>query len=99
MNNKRYYVYIVRCKKGALYTGFSTNVEKRVETHNKGKGAKCLKMLGLPVSCECKIEVGSIGEALSLEYRIKKMKKVEKEAFILEKNNARVAIIGRAPDS
>ena len=35
-----FYVYIIRCKDNTLYTGFTVNLEKRIETHNKGMGAK-----------------------------------------------------------
>lgn len=34
------YTYIVRCSDGTLYTGWTTDVERRVRTHNSGKGAK-----------------------------------------------------------
>lgn len=37
---KPWYVYIVRCRDGSLYTGISDNVSKRIEKHNSGKGAK-----------------------------------------------------------
>ena len=36
----RYATYMVRCNDGSLYTGYSTDVERRVKTHNSGKGAK-----------------------------------------------------------
>src|SRR5436305_2130584 len=35
-----HFVYVVRCGNGALYTGYTTNVEKRIATHNAGKGAR-----------------------------------------------------------
>lgn len=35
-----WYVYIVRCRDGSLYTGVSTDVEARVATHNAGAGAR-----------------------------------------------------------
>jgi putative endonuclease len=35
-----FFVYIVRCRDGTLYTGFTCDVLKRVATHNSGKGAK-----------------------------------------------------------
>lgn len=34
------YTYMLRCNDGTYYTGWTTNVQKRVDTHNKGKGAK-----------------------------------------------------------
>lgn len=38
-----YYTYIVRCADDSLYTGFTTDVKKRVAAHNEGKGAKYTK--------------------------------------------------------
>ena len=38
--SKPWYVYIVRCRDGSLYTGISDDVQKRVEKHNSGKGTK-----------------------------------------------------------
>ena len=36
-------LYILRCGDGSLYTGITTDVEKRLETHRSGKGAKYIK--------------------------------------------------------
>lgn len=38
--DKMNYTYIVQCSDGTLYTGWTTDVERRVRTHNSGKGAK-----------------------------------------------------------
>lgn len=35
-----FYTYMVRCKDGTLYTGYTTNIEFRIKAHNDGKGAK-----------------------------------------------------------
>lgn len=35
-----YYVYILECNDGTLYTGYTSNVENRFKQHNKGIGAK-----------------------------------------------------------
>ena len=37
------YTYIVRCRDGTLYTGWTNNLEKRMEAHNSGKGARYTK--------------------------------------------------------
>ena len=36
----KYYIYILLCSDNTYYTGFTTDVEKRLEEHNLGKGAK-----------------------------------------------------------
>ena len=73
---------MVRCKRGALYTGIALNVAKRVQQHNVGKGAKAVKMLGLPVVLVYQEEVGTHSEALKREYEIKKLKKKDKEKLM-----------------
>ncbi|MBU2567483.1 MAG: GIY-YIG nuclease family protein, partial [Elusimicrobia bacterium] len=39
----KFYVYILECKDGTYYTGYTNNLEKRIELHNKGYGAKYLR--------------------------------------------------------
>ncbi|MFA5293064.1 MAG: GIY-YIG nuclease family protein [Phycisphaerae bacterium] len=38
-----YWVYILRCKDGTYYTGYTSNLEKRIALHNSGKGAKYVR--------------------------------------------------------
>ena len=38
-----YYVYILKCRDGTYYTGYTPDIERRVELHNDGKGAKYTK--------------------------------------------------------
>lgn len=39
-NKMKYYIYILLCSDNTYYTGFTTDVEKRLSEHNSGKGAK-----------------------------------------------------------
>ena len=40
----KYYVYVVQCKNGSYYTGYTNNLEKRISLHNSGRsGAKYLR--------------------------------------------------------
>ena len=41
-----YHVYIVRCRQGMLYTGYTSDLKVRIERHNRGHGAKYLKGKG-----------------------------------------------------
>ena len=59
------YVYILRCADESLYTGWTNDLEKRVKTHNAGKGAKYTKTR-LPVELVYYEEYEEKGEALSL---------------------------------
>ena len=83
-----YYVYILRCKDNSLYTGITTDVQRRFFEHkeNKIKGAKYTKS-HKPVGIEAVWETDTKSDASKLEYRIKKLSKTEKETVISEHIN------------
>lgn len=73
-----YFVYILLCKDGTLYTGSTNDIEKRVHTHNTSKtGAKYTKSRR-PVKLVYSEEFENKSEALKREAAIKKLSKVEK---------------------
>ena len=74
-------VYVVSCSDDTLYCGISTDVEKRVKTHNAGKGAKYTRPR-TPVRLVWQWRVSSKSEALKLEHEIKKMSRKEKIRMI-----------------
>jgi len=80
---KTWYLYMVRCNKGQLYTGISTDVARRFAAHASGKGAKFLRGKG-PLTLLFQKQVGSHSEALKLELQVKKMSKLAKERWIRE---------------
>lgn len=75
------YTYIVRCSDGTLYTGWTNDLDKRLKAHNEGKGAKYTKSR-LPVSLVYYERFDSKEEAMSREWAIKKMGKLQKEKLI-----------------
>lgn len=77
-----WYLYIVRCKDGALYTGITICVKDRVAKHNARKGARSVIAHGIPVVLVYQEKVGSYGDALRREAAIKKFTKTKKEALI-----------------
>ena len=79
--NKNHYVYILRCSDDSLYTGWTTDVKKRVETHNSGKGAKYTRAR-LPVELVYTGEFEDRIEAQKREYAIKQLTRAEKESLI-----------------
>lgn len=84
MNKKKednYSVYMVCCADKSLYTGIAVDVEKRIEVHNSGKGAKYTRSR-LPVSLVYKEEGFTKSEALKRELEIKDLTRKEKEALI-----------------
>jgi putative endonuclease len=80
---KSYYVYILRCEDNSLYTGITTDVERRFSEHlgKNGKGAKYTKV-HKPVKIEKVFSCCDRAEASKLEYKIKKMTKEQKENLI-----------------
>ncbi len=77
-NEGPWFVYMVRCADGSLYTGIARDVAARIASHNAGRGAKYTRGRG-PLAlcavrrCSCK------GEALRLELAVKALPRPEKE--------------------
>lgn len=77
-----WYVYILLCADGTLYTGVTTDVEKRVLVHNEGKtGAKYTKARR-PVKLVYQEALVGRGTALKREAAIKKLSRMEKQSLI-----------------
>ncbi len=78
------YTYIVECSDGTLYTGWTNNLEKRLEAHNTGKGAKYTKTRR-PVKLVYQEQFETKEEAMSREYHIKQLSRKEKMKLMKEK--------------
>ena len=89
---ENWFIYIVRCKDDSLYTGISTNVEKRISSHNAGKGAKYTRGRG-PVKLEWKSPDFTKSKASRLESEIKQLPKKDKE-LVLELLKFHVPVLG-----
>ena len=76
-----WYLYILRCKDGSLYTGITTDVEKRLEAHRTGKGAKYTRGRG-PLELVYREACGDHSEALKRELEIKRLPRDEKLKLI-----------------
>lgn len=76
-----WFVYILECVDGTLYTGITNNIQKRVLKHNSGKGAKYTRAR-LPVSLLGFTTCENKSEAAKEEYRIKRMKRTKKLELI-----------------
>ncbi len=75
------YVYILRCSDGTLYTGWTTDLEARINTHNSGSGAKYTRSRR-PVSLAYYEEVSDRTAALKREAAIKKLPRSKKLELI-----------------
>ena len=81
--DKKHYVYILKCSDGTYYTGYTTDPEKRTQTHNSGKGAKYTRAR-IPVELIYTEEYDDKIEAQRREYAIKQLTRAEKEALMKE---------------
>jgi predicted GIY-YIG superfamily endonuclease len=79
-----YFVYIVRCADGTLYTGYARDPEKRVKTHNTGRGAKYTARR-LPVSLVYSESCDTKSDALKREYQLKRLSRRDKDVLVSTK--------------
>jgi len=85
---KPWFVYLVRCSDGSIYTGISKTVTKRIATHNAGKGATYTAQRR-PVSLLYQESHPDQGSALRREAQIKKWRKGRKEALVVPDHSKR----------
>ena len=78
---KEWWVYILRCGDGTLYTGISDDVDRRCAAHNRGKGARYTRSR-LPVEVVYRERCGAKGDALRRELAVKAMTRAQKLALI-----------------
>jgi len=77
----KHYVYIVECKNGTYYTGYTGDLEKRLKMHNSGKGAKYTRDRR-PVKLVWSKEYGYFKPAFKLEKRIKTLTRLQKQSLV-----------------
>ena len=78
------YTYILKCSDGTYYTGWTNDLDKRVEAHNSGKGAKYTKARR-PVELAYYEEFETKEQAMKREYAIKQLGRKEKQKLIAGK--------------
>lgn len=79
----KHYAYMLRCKDNSIYSGYTTDLEKRLATHNSGMGAKYTRAR-LPVKLVYFEEFEDKKEAMKREWQFKQYTREEKE-FIIKK--------------
>ena len=82
------YTYLVKCADGTLYCGWTNCLEKRLEAHNSGKGARYTKSRR-PVTLVYYEEFATQEEAMSREWAIKRLSRREKEELIRKKEDCK----------
>lgn len=80
-----YFVYLIQCKDGSIYTGITTDVERRISEHESGKGGRYTKSKGI-VKLLYTERCGSKGDALKRESEIKGWRREKKLALIKRGN-------------
>lgn len=77
----QWYLYILRCGDGSLYTGITTDVARRLDAHRSGKGAKYTRGR-MPLSLVYQERCTDHSQALKRELEIKALPRQEKEKLI-----------------
>jgi len=78
---QQWFLYMIRCASGHLYTGITTDIERRFQQHQAGKGARYLRGKG-PLALVFQHATGSHSDSLKLELAVKKLSKPAKETMI-----------------
>ena len=79
--SKEWSVYVLRCGDGTLYTGATNDVQRRLQTHLRGRGAAYTRSR-LPVELIYREACGTRGEALRREAAIKRLSRAAKLALV-----------------
>lgn len=79
----QHYVYVVECSDGTYYTGYTTDVERRVTEHNDGVGAKYTRGRG-PVEVVHVEAFDTQSKAMQREHVIKQLRRPAKERLVEE---------------
>nr|WP_101698407.1 GIY-YIG nuclease family protein [Clostridium minihomine] len=86
-NTTQYYAYMLRCADGTIYSGYTTDPNRRTALHNKGKGAKYTRSR-LPVELVFVERCATKREALQREAALKRLSRGEKLSLIEQGNGS-----------
>lgn len=89
MKNYSHFVYMLECRDGSYYTGYTTDLSHRLAQHECGKGAKYTRGRG-PLRLVYQADYETKSEAMQEEYRIKQLTRNQKEKIIKEKRQVHV---------
>ena len=76
-----FFVYILQCSDNSFYTGYTNNIDKRLQAHNAGKASKYTRTR-LPVKLIYVEELATKSEALKREKQIKSFPQTQKNSFL-----------------
>lgn len=78
-----HFFYVLECKDGSFYAGYTNDLERRIRVHNEGKGAKYTRARK-PVRCIYSKAYETKREAMQAEYHFKQLRREAKERYIRE---------------
>lgn len=81
LSEPMWYLYMVRCHDGSLYTGISTDVARRLQAHENDRGARRLRGRG-PLELVYSQALGDRSLATRVEHRVKRLSKSDKERLV-----------------
>ncbi|WP_301109218.1 GIY-YIG nuclease family protein [Sporosarcina sp.] len=81
MATSEHFFYVLECKDGSYYAGYTNDLERRLRVHNEGKGAKYTRGR-LPVRYLYKEAFETKREAMQAEYQFKTLTRPQKEQYI-----------------
>ncbi|ASK12416.1 MULTISPECIES: GIY-YIG nuclease family protein [Bacillus] len=81
MEKNKHFFYVVECSDGSYYAGYTNYIEKRIQTHNSGKGAKYTRVR-LPVVLKYVETHDDKRTAMQAEYYFKQLTRKQKEAYM-----------------
>lgn len=76
-----WYLYLVRCRDGSLYTGITTDVTRRIAAHRSNRGARRLRGRG-PLELVYSHPLPDRSQAQRIEHRVKKLNREAKERLV-----------------
>ena len=85
MNQTKWYLYVVECSDGTLYTGITTNINRRLNEHNYGSRSAKYTRSRRPVKLRHVKQYEDRSQASSAEYKFKKLTRKRKLEIINDK--------------
>jgi putative endonuclease len=82
---RNYFVYVISCNDGSFYTGYTTSLEKRIQLHKKGRGARYTQVHGVDELIYQEMFV-TRREAMQRERQIKRLSHEEKKSLSDKRN-------------
>jgi len=83
MESNSHYFYVLTCRDGSFYGGYTNDLERRIQQHNEGKGAKYTRGRG-PVKLTYFKCFDNKSEAMSAEYWFKRLSRKQKQEYLMK---------------